>query len=230
MNKKQETKKENKFKLPKYLKLAKGSMWIDDQGNDASGVRIFAVSDVFVGRETKIEKRLDHNGKEVDYLVATKIPKDKYNNDNLSSYGYIDSNLPWYFDTTKIPPEKLSKIIIAYNYGILVEADPSTPPTKIKPKKEEIEDFKYVKGDRIFIGKNLEMFRKLQNLNFTKLKEFILTTPKSPKAQQNLVDLFEYEKKGYNPLNRPRFEVMEILKTKLQEYGNFISGIRKNDI
>jgi len=73
------------------------------------------------------------------------------------------------------------------------------------------------------------MFQKLQNLNFVKLRDFVNAAPKTDISRQNIFDLYSYEKKGYNALGRPRLEVLELLKKKLKEFGNGISGIRIND-
>ena len=148
----------------------------------------------------------------------------------MTDYGKVDSNLPWYFDTTKIETSKLSRILSAYKYGILVEADPENPPQEIK-KEEPKSDFGYKdNGDRIFTGKNTEMFAKLQNLNFSKLRDFINSAPLTNKSRDNLIDLHTYETRGYNSLSRPRFEVLELIKKKLNSFGPSISSIRINDM
>jgi len=118
---------------------------------------------------------------------------------------------------------------VAYKYGILVEADPENPP--VDPVKDEaIRDFGFKEnGDRIFTGRNKEMYAKLQNLNFAKLRDFINGAPLTNSARSNLQDMYDYELKGYNPLSRSRFEVTELLKKKLKEYGPGISSIRVNE-
>lgn len=206
-----ETKKEQ-FKLPKYLMLDKGSMWFDIDGEQSSGVKLYATNKVLVGRN-------------VDSLD---VVKDEHDNKNLIDYGKINSNLNWYIDTTIIPVNKLSRIILAYKHGILVEADPSSPPESVTFKASN--DFKYKdNGERVFQGSNREMYIKLQNNNFKVLRDFINNTPINESGKQNLFDLFEYEKKGYNPLNRPRFEVLELIKSRLNQFGPTISAIRVND-
>jgi hypothetical protein len=232
MNKKEEKKEEKvskkEFKLPKYLRLGKGAMFFDEGAEDSSGVRIYSVKKVFVSREMKTEKYMK-DGKETVRVIPTPILEDEYKNKNLTDYGKTDSSLPWYFDTTRIPPDKLSRILTAYKYGILVEADPTNPPKEEK-LKEEIKDFGFKEnGDRIFIGKNKEIFAKLQNLNFNKLREFINSTPKTTTSRENLFCMYDYEQKGYNPLGRGRFEVLELIKKKLNEFGPSMSSIRVNE-
>lgn len=223
-----EEKKEKAFKLPKYLRLDKGVFFFDEGTPDSSGVRISAARKIFVGRETKLEQYEERG--EIKYKVRpSDIPKDENDNKNLTDYGKVDSNLPWYFDTTKIDPSKLSRILTAYKYGILVEADPDNPPQEIK-KEEPKNDFGYKEnGDRVFTGKNSEMFAKLQNLTFPKLRDFITSSPLTNRSRDNLIDMHSYEVRGYNPLNRPRFEVLELLKKKLKEFGPSMSSIRVNE-
>lgn len=210
--------------LPKYLKLNKGSMWFDTDGENCSGIKLYAIDKILVGRKTIIEK--DSNGNE--FVIPTEIPKDKFNNENLSNYGYIDSDLPWYVDISEIPFEKLSRVILAYKYGILSEADPSKPP---KEEKFEMKnDFKINEsGDVIFDGDNKEMYNKLQNLDYIELKNFIIGIPKNQKGLDNLLDLLEYEQKGHNALSRARFEVVELIRYRLKEFGPGISSIRRDD-
>jgi len=234
MNVKKEVKEEKKdknkeFKLPRYLRIDKGSMFFDDQGEEASGVRLYAVKKVFIGRNTKVEQYTTEKN-EIKYkVISSDVPKDEYDNKNLTDYGKVDANLPWFVDTTTIDPTKLSRILVAYKYGILVEADPENPPEP-PIKEEEVRDFGFKdNGDRIFTGRNKEMYAKLQNLNFPKLREFINGAPLTSSARSNLQDMYEYEIRGYNPLSRARFEVTELLKKKLREYGPGISSIRINE-
>jgi len=224
-----EKKVKDEFKLPKYLMLSKGAMWLDDQGENCSGIRLFAIKKVLIGRDTHAERYINKEGKEATRPVAGDIKVDEFQNKNLLNYGTENAETPWYFDTTEIPPERLSNILTAFKYGILVEADPENPPM---PVHEVIEhkDFKIKdNGERIFVGKNAEMFKKLQNMNFDQLRNFIKTCPNSDLGKTNLLDLLNYETKGYNPLNRYRFEVGELIKNKLKEFGNFISPIRINE-
>jgi hypothetical protein len=232
MNKMKEVKEEKKekaFKLPKYLRLDKGSMFFDEGTSDASGVRIYAVNKIFVGRETKLEQYRDKEGNIKYKVLPADVVKDEYNNSNLTDYGKVDADLPWYFDTTKIPTDKLSRILTAYKYGILVEADPDNPP-QTKAERVPTKEFNIEKnGDRVFTGKNKEMYRRLQNMNFTKLREFVQAAPLTQSSKDNLIDLFSYEQRGYNALGRPRMEVMEMIKKKLKEFGPSMSSIRVNE-
>lgn len=204
------------FKLPRYLRLAKGSMWFDTEGDKASGAKVFSANKVFVGRgENETEEG---------------IPKDQFNNNNFVDYGYIvDESLPWYIDTSKIDSDKMSRIIIAYKHRILVEADPENPPVPHKkdlPKK----DFAPNKqGELVFVGTNKEMFRRLQRSNFAQLREWVNSSPKTETVKNNLIDMFHYEQNGYNPLSRPRLEVLDLIRDKLKEFGPSMSAIRINE-
>ena len=219
--------KTQEFKLPKYLKLAKGSMWFDVEGEGASGVRLYATRSVFLGREVIMHPDLNDPDKQMP--EATEIPKDKFNNENYLTYGYIDKDLPWYIDTSVIDNKKLSRIILAYKHGILEVADPKKPP-KLESEFKNKGDFSINKdGERIFVGKNTEMYKKLQNLNFEKLKDFIQSCPRTNNGRSNLLDILEYENKGYNPLNRSRFEVVQVIRNKLTEFGPGLSAIRIDD-
>jgi hypothetical protein len=229
MNKKNEKSKVENFNLPRYLKLVKGTMFLDTEGEDASGVRLYATKEIFVGRDVEFTDRRNAEG----FLIPKNTPlaKDKHNNKNINEYGKVDSTLPWYIDTTQIDSSKLSRIITAYKYGILAEADPNNPPNfeekKEVPQKREFEIND--KGERIFSGKNKEMFVRLQNLNFKDLRAFVESFPENAKAKDNLMDLYSYELRGYNALNRPRVEVLELIKAKLKKYGPGISAIRVNE-
>ncbi len=204
------------FKLPKYLKLNKGSMWFDTDGDNSSGVSLYATNINLIGRDTKLKKIKDENGKIDNVPIISEIPKDKFDNKNINDFGKEDGNLQWYVDTTKIPSEKLSRILFAYKHGILVEADPKVLPKPITINTENDFTFNKDNGERIFNGKNKEIYVKLQNYNWITLKSFINSTPKNESGRQNLLDLFEYEKKGYNPLNRPRLEVLDAIRAKLE--------------
>lgn len=205
------------FKLPRYLRLAKGSMWFDTEGDSSSGVKLFSMKTVMVGR-----------GKD-----ETSVAKDKFDNKNFLSYGFADapSDLPWYFDTTKVPKEKLSRIIIAYKNKILVKADPNNPPSAVEIKTDQVRDFKIRKedGERIFVGKNKAMYYKLQSLTFVQLRDFVQSCPKTGEARDNLIDMYHYERAGYNKLARPRLEVLDLIRGKLNEYGPSLSSFRINE-
>ena len=219
----------NSFGLPKYLRLAKGSMWFDTEGEQSSGVRLFAVNKVFVGRPFKMSTDII-DGKPEYTVETTNVAKDKYGNKNISNYGFVDADLDWYVDTEKIESSKLSKILLAYKHGILIEADPENPPEFLAHKDATKRDWDWKdNGDRIFIGKNKEMFKKLQNNNFQALRNFINGSPLTEAARKNLVDLYSYEQQGYNTLNRPRHEVLELIRKRLRDYGPGMSAIRINE-
>lgn len=226
MAKAKETKE---FKLPKYLRLDKGSMWFDDQGENCSGVRLFASTKVLTGRKFEMTETIDMTGETVNVPVATPLEKDDNNNTDYVSFGKKEADLKWYVDTTKIPKENLSRVLLAYKFGILVEADPKNPPGK-KDTSAAKSEFGYKdNGDRVFNGKNKEMYTKLQNLNFINLRKFVNDAPLTKAARRNLIDLLDYEQKGYNPLSRPRQEVLDLIRKKLNEYGPGMTGIRVNE-
>jgi len=198
----------NKFKLPKYLRLARGSMWFDTEGEDSSGIKLYSFDKVSVGR-----------GKDGELVLHSDIMTEHY---------YEDTKLVWYCDTTKIDKNKQSKIILAYQYGILTKADPKNPPVAISPRQEK--DFIInKKGDNVFIGKNKEIYKKLYNLDSIGIRDFIKHSPKTQAAKLNLMDMFDYEKKGYNPECRARGEIIDLIKAKLNEYGPGMSSIRVNE-
>ncbi len=217
--------KEKAFKLPRYLRLNRGSMWFDTDGENASGIKLYAVDTVFVGRGHRA--LLDENKQPQS---MPEVPKDKFGNQNFIDYGFVDAkNLPWYVDTKDIPTEKLSRVILAYKHAILVEADPNNPPKKPN-SEEQTKDFSYNnKGERVFVGKNKEMFKRLHNLKFDELRQFVLSFPKNETSKNNLIDLYHYEQKGYNRLARPRLEVLDMIRAKLKEYGPTMSAIRINE-
>lgn len=220
--------KSNQFKLPKYLRLAKGSMWFDVEGENASGVKLYSIQKKLVSRQFEMTVTIDQDGKEKKYPKATEVAKDENQNNNTLDFGKNNHDLPWYVDTSEIPPEKLSRILLAYKYGILVEADPNNPPNISEEKISK--QFQYNnKGDRIFVGKNTEMYTKLQNLNFKNLQDFVRNCPSTKRARENIQDMYEYEIAGHNPLSRPRQEVLDLLRKKLSEYGPGISSIRVNE-
>lgn len=231
MNKSTKTSK-NKIKktpkLPKYLTLAKGSMWFDTEGENASGVRLFASKNILTSREYKDEQTITNTGETVKRVRTTDIPKDKYDNENYINYGKVDNDLDWYIDTSKIDNKKLSRIITAYNNGILKKADPNNPPGKVKIEGDS--NFKYNKnGDLQFIGKNESMYNKLQNNGFNTIRQFINSSPNTLESRNNLIDLYDYELKGYNKLSRPRGEVLDLIKSRLNSFGCGISPMRLNE-
>lgn len=214
------------FKLPRYLRLAKGSMWFDD----ISGVKLYSSIEKFVGRGKINEKVV--KGELVADISQPEVKKDKYNNNNFVDYGWVpmsNDEFKWYVDVETIPPEKRTRLVLAYKHKILVEADPNDPPKELNPA-EYSKDFEYNKqGDLVFVGKNKEVFLKLQNLNFEQLKKFIESCPKTEAGRNNLIDMHHYELRGFNKLYRPRHEVLELIKNKLKEFGSSISGIRINE-
>ena len=211
------TKKQDEFKLPRYLRLAKGSMWFDIEGDKASGVKLFSADRVFVGRG----KNETEEG----------IARDQFNNSNFIDYGYVrNKELDWYIDTSKIDSDKLSRIIIAYKHKILIEADPENPPLKPKIDTEPEKDFKPNKqGELVFVGRNKEMFKRLQRSNFAQLRQWVNSSPLTDTAKNNLIDMFHYEQNGYNSLSRPRLEVLDLIRAKLKEFGPTMSAIRINE-
>lgn len=233
--KKEKVNEQSEYNLPKYLLLNKGAMWFDTEGTNSSGVKLYSTNKILVGRDTKLidnsKYRPNFDEPSKSKLVKnTDIPKDNFSNNDLLNYGWVEQNLPWYFDTTQIPKNKLSRILLAYKHGILAEANPDKPPV-VEKELGKPTDFTLNKdGDRIFSGRNKEMYSKLQNLSYSKLKEFINTTPINAAGRSNLLDLLEYEQKGYNPLSRARLEVLDDIKKKLKEFGPGMSAIRINDI
>jgi len=226
--------KETTFKLPRYLRLNRGSMWFDIEGETSSGIKLYAVDTVFVGRGSyPSDKQVEDIKKRTGAIPdVPEVPRDKFSNQNFVDYGYVaaDKNkFPWYVDTQTIPNKKLSRIILAFKHGILVEADPKAPPQQSEPTSQ-VKDFKNNnKGERVFIGQNKEMYKKLQALAFDDLRSFVQSFPKNDDAKNNLIDLFHYEQKGYNRLERPRIEVLDLIKSKLKEFGPTMSAIRVNE-
>jgi len=205
------------LKIPKYLRLEKGTMWFDD----LSGIRLYRNEEIFIGRG------IDPNNK---------IPLDK--NENNSSeqdtYGFVprDPNevkTTSYFCTAEIPQNKMERILTAMNHGILVEFNPNDSIPTITPSEKQDKDFGYDEdGDVVFVGTNTQMYERLQQLNFKDLKEFIIGCNKS--ATDNLIDMYHYEIKGHNRLNRPRAEVLRLLRDKLNSFGPSMSPLRIDDI
>lgn len=223
------SKTEKEFKLPRYLKLNKGAMFFDDDPDDknASGIRIFALNKKLVGRTVQQTGRFNKDGTPI--LKYGPLVEDAYKNNDLQQYGYVDEPLPWYIDISTISQDKLSRIIKAFQNNILVAADPEKELEE-EPEFKNPSNFVVDKrGDRTFVGKNQEMYRKLQNLSFKDLREFVSSCPINNHAKENLIDLYHYEQRGYNPLSRPRLEVLDLIKNKLNEYGPGISAIRINE-
>lgn len=229
MNKRNTKKtKEKSFGLPRYLRLAKGSMWFDVEGDNPSGVKLYAMQQELVSRKFEMLVTLNKAGEEVRIPKPTDVPMDDNENSDLINYGKKTNELPWYVDTSKIPQKNLSRVLLAYKYGILVEADPDNPPVPTGDKVTRQFGVNK-KGERVFVGKNNEMYKKLQNLNFKNLQDFVRNAPLTSTARENLQDLYEYEIAGHNPLSRPRQEVLDLIKGKLSEYGPGMSAIRINE-
>ena len=208
--------KQQQIKVPKYLKLNKGTMWMDIDGPDSSGVKLYNTTVKFVGR-----------GVEDD----SKIPLDKHKNENSGQdgYGFVDlEEDKSYFCTTDIPKEKMKGILNAMKSKILVPYNPKKKQEPKEPKKFK-KNFKINKdGDVVFSGENKTIYNKLMSLKFDKLKEFIEDCDSS--YIDSLMDMYDYELKGYNPLNRPRQEVIEVLRKKLNSFGPSMSPLRVNDL
>jgi len=232
-------KKEKRLTLPRYLRLAKGGMWKDMEGPYSSDAVVYSLDRIMVGKTPKFQEDgdggfvQDNEGRLVQIDTDDEPPMDQFKNENIREYGYVEEKMPWYIDLAKIPKEKLGRIIIAYNAGVLVRADPKNPPVSKEKPVGKPTDWKMsskVKGELVFNGTNKEMFKKLQGLNITKLKEFINECPVTEAGRDNLLDLLDYEERGLNSRSRPRLEVVNLIRSKLQKYGNGISALRRNDI
>jgi hypothetical protein len=207
------SKKVKEFKLPKYLKLNQGLMWIDD----ISGIKLYRAGEQFIGRGCK---------------ENSKVPLDKNSNQSFThmDYGYIELDSQEdksYFCTDEVQPEKLTRILTAFQNNILVEYDPSKPSTTEKGRKIDKNFIVNKDGDYVFNGKNDDIYRKLNALDFEKLKEFIKSC--GEKQRIDLVDMYHYEVRGYNPLNRSRFEVLNLIREKLNSFGPHMTPIRMNE-
>jgi len=210
--------KQKEIKIPKYLRLNKGVMWMDNDGDDSSGVVLYKTSEVFVGRGCKDNSR---------------IPIDMNGNKDATdgSYGSIEFKTEVdksYFCTDDIPKEKLSRILTAMQADILVPFSPDDPIEEDLhgPMKK---NFKVKRdGDVVFDGQNATAYKKLMNANFTELVDYV---EKCDGAQVNhLIDMYHYENRGYNPLNRPRLEVLDLIRKRLSKFGPRMSPLRVNDI
>jgi len=225
------------IKLPKYLKLAKGLMWFDIDGENASGVQLIATDEQFVGRGYNTDSEWNKY-KQDGYMSVKPVVNDLNDNKNSEDgqYGYVKLQKDRsYFCTTNIPNTKLGHILTAYQNGILVKYDPKKA-TKIRSEDEkdreifptQQKDFAYRHdGDIVFEGNNKEIFSKLQTLSYEKLCKFIDDC--TPRSREHLQDMLEYEQKGYNPLSRPRDEVLRYIRKKLNSFGSGISSIRVDE-
>ncbi len=219
------------IKLPKYLKLAKGTMWLDIEGEDSSGIRLFNVEDQFVGRgyiTNEEHAAYAKSGVPTDKPVPEDIHKNAVSTQN--EYGYIKMKKDnSYFCIDGVPKEKQAHILTAYNNKILVAYNPKSKKNKELPKKEEThKNFAINKdGDIVFKGKNKEIYSRLQNLTFKDLKSFILGS--GPKSRSNLMDMYDYEINGHNSIGRARHEVLELIRDRLNSFSPGISPIAVND-
>ena len=223
-------KKIKKLELPEYLKLNKGTMWLDTAGSNASGICLYRTTTKFVGRG-HISDSEYMAYKQDGFLENKDIAMDS--NDNASSghgqYGHVQMDDKSYFKTTGIAKAKLANIITAYNNKILIAFDPSATVAPVEERKVK-RNFSYKKGsqngtdgDIVFTGKNKQMYDKLNNAKHEDLISFIKSAPLS--AKNNLMDLYDYEVSGYNRLDRPRASVLDELRAKLNTFAPSMSGI-----
>ena len=224
------TKTTQEVKLPKYLKLNKGTMWFDITGPNCSNIRLYNTTTTFVGRGYISDEQYD-TYRETGYMPSVDVAVDENNNKSTAhgQYGKIHTEDRSYFDTTKIDKSKLANIITAYKNKILVAYDPDKI---VEEKRREInkKNFAFKKGsdngtdgDIIFVGKNKHMFDKLNNSKHDDLINFIKNAPMS--AKTNLMDLYDYELQGYNRLNRPRASVLDAIRARLNDLGPGMSSI-----
>lgn len=209
------------IKLPKYLRLAKGMMWMDIDGPNSSGVRLHRAATKFVGRGFIKDNEND----------IPEVPEDHAKNQNSmqGQYGWVDAEDNSYFCTTDIPKEKMGRILTAYQNGILVAFNPTKEETKVVGESaKQDRNFRIDKdGDIVFVGSNQAMYKKLSNSTFESIFKFIQSCDE--RSYANLMDLYEYELKGYNPLSRPRFEVLQAVRKKLNSFGPSMTAIRVNE-
>jgi len=221
--------KTKEIKLPKYLKLAKGTMWMDIEGDKSSGIRLYNVDKQFLGRGYITNQ--EHENYLKEGIVANKpVPKDLNDNKDSTdgSYGYakLKDDKSW-FCVNDVPPERRSNIINAYNAGVLESYNPNKKIKEVVTTKQN-RTFKVNRdGDLVFDGGNQEMYKKLNKLSVAKLIEFINSC--TEKSKTNLMDLLQYESKSLNPLSRPRGKVLKALRNKLDSLSPGISPVSVND-
>ncbi len=224
--------KTKELKLPKYLKLAKGSMWFDTEGPNASGIELYNSKVSFKGREPIYDHEFIQMEAEEDYFPYKPVPKE--------SVQPMDDDKKWYFDTTKVPKDKQANIITAMNFGILVACDPrkeeKAAKEYVKPEDKTPSrgdgDFAYDHGSIVYVGKNNHMYKKLNRTDEAEIIEFINKCPVTTQARYNLQDLLEMENKRYNRTNRSRHNVLKALREKLNTFPkgmNPVGPIVKND-
>tara|TARA_Y100000310_G_scaffold339988_1_gene434373 strand:+ start:77 stop:772 length:696 start_codon:yes stop_codon:yes gene_type:complete len=229
--------KTKNLKIPKYLKLNKGMMWMDTEGKNPSGVRLFATDEHFIGRGYHTDDEFAAS-KEKDEPVPTPtkpVPKEYVsetpNDERITAYsgqyGYqVGSDKSW-FDTSEIPKDKMVNIITAFNNNVLVEFDPEKEK---KPKQipDRQKNFAHNdKGDLIFVGQNKNAYQRLQHNDSNNILKFIRGCTKT--SSNTLRDMYDYELKGYNNLSRGRHEVLDAIRKKLNEIGGGMSPITVND-
>jgi len=224
----------NDIKLPKYLKLNKGTMWFDTLGANCSNIHLYNTTTEFVGRGF-ISDEEHENFVETGYTQQHDVARDQNNNESSEhgAYGKIITEDKSFFETSTVEKSKLANIITAYKNGILIAFDPTKPPVE-KERVINKKNFAFKKGsgngtdgDIIFSGKNKQMYDKLNNAKHDDLMVFITNAPMS--ARTNLMDLYDYELSGYNRLNRPRGDVLDALKAKLNAIGPGMSSITVED-
>lgn len=230
--------KTKEFRLPRYLKLNKGMMWMDIDGRNSSSVRLYATDEKFIGRGYYTDDEWD-NARIPDFpqmLPEKPIPEDQHKNKNsmLGEFGYIkqEKDRSW-FDTSIIPKDKLSRIIEAYKHDILVTYNPKKHTTNdqtVGKHGRKNANFKYNKdGDLVFVGKKKDIYNKLQNYTMDQLKLFIHTCEKS--SFDNLVTMYHYELDGHNKLQGPRFDLLQLILDKINtlKVGPYLSPISVNE-
>jgi len=219
----------NDIKLPKYLKLNKGTMWFDTLGANCSNIRLSNTTTKFVGRGFVSDQEHEEfmaTGQSMQHEIA----RDENNNDSSEhgQYGKVQIDDNSFFETATVEKSKLANIMTAYKNGILVAYDPENPPVQVERVIKKNFSFKKnsgngTDGDIIFTGTNKHMYDKLNNAKHDDLMQFIENAPMS--ARNNLMDLYDYELSGYNRINRPRDTVLDALKSKLNAFGPGMSSI-----
>jgi len=220
----------NDIKLPKYLKLNKGTMWFDTLGANCSQIRLYNTTTQFVGRGY-ISDEEHAQYLETGYGETHDIARDDANNES-SAHGVYGKKVvedKSFFETATVEKSKLANIMTAFKNGILIAYDPEKPPVE-KEREINKKNFAFKKGsnngtdgDVIFTGKNKQMFNKLNNATHEDLMSFIKSAPIS--ARTNLMDLYDYELSGYNKIDRARASVLDAIKAKLNELGPGMSSI-----
>jgi hypothetical protein len=219
----------NDIKLPKYLKLNKGTMWFDTLGANCSNIRLSNTTTKFVGRGFVSDEEHE-NFMATGQSEIHEIARDENNNESSEhgAYGKVTIEDNSYFEPATVEKSKRANIINAYKNGILIDYDPENPPVEVKRNVRKNFSFKKgsnngTDGDIIFTGTNKRMYDKLNNSKHEDLIKFITAAPLS--ARNNLMDLYDYELSGYNRLNRPRASVLDAVKAKLNTLGPGMSSI-----